>query len=105
MDQFNMQEKTYIESEEKFYSIFAMQFETAENAIDAWGIISKPTEYPCVVIKTCGKYIYVYKSDVNPIDSEPSKFKRDWAPLFDEGGFLHGLNRENYKPGIADHLL
>lgn len=100
-----MQEKTYIESDEKFYNIFAMQFETAENAVDAWGIISKPTEYPCVVIKTCGKYIYVYKSDVNIVDSDHSKIIRDWASLFDEGGLLHGLKPDNFKPGIADHLL
>lgn len=65
-----MQDKTFVISEEEYYKIFSIQFKTPENAKSAWEMIDKPLEYPCVVVKACAKYIYVYNSDLNPL-SEP----------------------------------
>jgi hypothetical protein len=58
-----MKIKTLIESEEQYYKLFFTQFNVQEHAQLAWTIIDKPESYPCVVIKSCGKYIYVYPED------------------------------------------
>jgi len=58
-----MKIKTLIQSEEQYYKLFFTQFNVQEHAQLAWTIIDKPESYPCVVIKSCGKYIYVYPED------------------------------------------
>ena len=58
-----MLEKTFVESEEQFQELFTTQFNVKENAIFAWNIVDKPTHYPCVIIKSCGKYFFVYLED------------------------------------------
>lgn len=65
-----MKDKTYITSEEQFFEEFSKQFKTIENAKVIWDMTDKPKSYPCVVVKTCAKYIYVYDSDLNPF-AEP----------------------------------
>jgi len=55
--------KTLVESEEKYYNLFFKQFNFKEDAEYSWSIIEKPTSYPCIVIKSCGRYIYVYPND------------------------------------------
>ena len=62
-----MEDKTFVISEEQYCEIFAEQFKTIENAKSAWDMIDKPTSYPCVVVKSCAKYIYVYDTDLNPL--------------------------------------
>lgn len=58
-----MELKTLIESEKQYYKLFFKQFDNQDHANLAWTIIDKPESYPCVVIKSCGKYIYVYPQD------------------------------------------
>lgn len=60
-----METKTLLISEEQYLKIFSAQFNKKDDAILAWKIIDKPEVYPCVVIKSCGKYTYVYLSDFN----------------------------------------
>lgn len=64
----NMEDKTFVESEKDFYNIFLTQFEHTDQAELAWNIIAKPKSYPCVVVKACGKYIYVYYNDIRPYE-------------------------------------
>ena len=61
-----MEDKTFVTTEEQYCEIFAEQFKTIENAKSAWDMIDKPKSYPCVVVKSCAKYIYVYDTDLNP---------------------------------------
>lgn len=58
-----MEEKTFVASEEDFYKKFSLSFNDIAMTNMAWEIIQKPIYYPCIVIKTCGKYIYIYQND------------------------------------------
>ncbi len=60
-----MEEKTFVMNAKEFNQLFSAQFNDSNQASMAWEILSKPVEYPCVVVKSCGKYIYVYLSDLN----------------------------------------
>lgn len=64
-----MEEKTFVMNQKEFYGLFAGQFNIQKQAEMAWEMLSKPKEYPCVVVKSCGKYIYVYLSDLNPFQN------------------------------------
>lgn len=58
-----MQDKNFFESEEQYKEVFFTQFTNKENAVFAWETIDKPTHYPCVVVKSCGRYFCVYLED------------------------------------------
>lgn len=62
-----MEIKTLFHSEKEFYKSFVKQFNDTENAEFAWKIVDKPKDYPCVVVKSCGKYIHVYPNDFGNI--------------------------------------
>lgn len=64
---YSMEIKTLLISEEQYGRLFFTQFNNQEHASFAWGILDKPISYPCVVIKSCGKYTYVYPSDFENI--------------------------------------
>ena len=61
-----MNEKTFLTNQSEFYNLFTAQFETAQQRENAWQIVNKPKEYPCVAVKSCGKYIFVYLTDMDP---------------------------------------
>ena len=63
-----MEEKTYLDSEETFYKLFVKQFSVPQQAEASWKSIGKPIEYPCVVVRACAKYIYVYHNDIHPFN-------------------------------------
>ena len=63
-----MKDNTLVTSEEQYFKLFSDQFKTYENAKSAWEMIDKPYEYPCIVVKACAKYIYVYHNDLHPFE-------------------------------------
>lgn len=58
-----MKTKTFCNSEKDFYKSFIKQFDGHEKALSAWDMIDKPSHYPCVVVRSCGKYFFVYEED------------------------------------------
>lgn len=58
-----MNEKTLINSLDDFYKAFCLQFSDVKLAELSWSIIEKPSEFPVVVVRSCGKYMYVYQGD------------------------------------------
>jgi hypothetical protein len=58
-----MEIKTLFHSNKEFYKAFFSQFNDAENAKFAWEIVSKPESFPCIVVKSCGNYFFVYPKD------------------------------------------
>jgi hypothetical protein len=69
MEIYSMDLKTLIESEEQYKNMFFNQFNIKNDASLAWDIIDKPETYPCIVIKSCGRYTYVYLSDFKKADN------------------------------------
>ena len=58
-----MNEKTLANSLDEFYKLFILQFDDIKLAELSWNIIDKPVEFPVVIIRSCGKYMYVYQND------------------------------------------
>jgi len=58
-----MKEKSFFNSEKEFYNSFIKQFIYPEMADSSCDIIDKPTHYPCIVIRSCGKYFFIYLED------------------------------------------
>jgi len=58
-----MKSKTFCSSEKDFFQAFIKQFDDKEKSELAWDIVDKPDYYPCIVVKSCGKYFFVYKED------------------------------------------
>lgn len=66
---YSMDLKTLLKSEEQYKDLFFKQFNIQDHASLAWGIVDKPESYPCVVIKSCGRYTYVYPNDFQITDN------------------------------------
>jgi len=58
-----MENKIFAKTEEEYEKLFYTQFSDEKKAKQNWENTNKPLSYPCVVIKGCGKYTYVYLND------------------------------------------
>lgn len=58
-----MENKVFAKTEEEYKKLFYTQFSDEKKAQEIWDMTLKPIAYPCVVIKGCGKYTYVYLND------------------------------------------
>jgi len=58
-----MENKVFVQTEEEYKQLFYTQFSDDKKAEESWINISRPVSYPCVVIKGCGRYTYVYLND------------------------------------------
>lgn len=57
------EQKNFVLSEQEFKDKLIATFGNKESGEAVWNRLAKPEIYPCVVVKNCGGYIYVYLSD------------------------------------------